>query len=250
MQHRKKRMSCWTPPRVRARKTPPTTSQRNQGRKGRRLESVLLGLLKKVAENEQTEPTLHDKVSSLVDSLLASGLNEPTFLKRKENIKKPKNCKLLRVTKVNSEIWDIAQKTTRSMDARSQKVQHSLVSSVIPIARLMGTTGEVIEKNMQCLLRVNFGKAYPTRYFWEASAKHDLNMCRRDLFKAGLDDTCKAICGSKQPVGLELFGDDLTDQLKTVKESNKAAKQLTFCNKRKSGEEYSRSSYSARSFFF
>ena len=146
MQHRKKRMSCWTPPRVRARKTPPTTSQRNQGRKGRRLESVLLGLLKKVTENEQTEPTLHDKVSSLVDSLLASGLNEPTLLKRKENIKKPKNCKLLRVTKVNSEIWDIAQKTTRSMDARSQKVQHSLVSSIIPIARLMGTTGEVIEK--------------------------------------------------------------------------------------------------------
>ena len=74
-------------------------------------------------------------------------------------------------------------------------------------------------------------------------------MCRRDLFKVGLDDTCKAICGSKQPVGLELFGDDLTDQLKTVKESNKAAKQLTG-HKRKSGEEYSRSSYSARSFFF
>lgn len=99
-----------------------------------------------MTENEQTEPTLHEKVSSLVDSLLASGLNEPTFLKRKENIKKPKNCKLLRVTKVNSEIWDIAQKTTRSMDARSLKVQHSLVSSIIPIARLMGTTGEVIEK--------------------------------------------------------------------------------------------------------
>ena len=75
-------------------------------------------------------------------------------------------------------------------------------------------------------------------------------MCRRDLFKVGLDDTCKPICGSKQPVGLELFGDDLTDQLKTVKENNKAAKQLTAGHKRKSGEEYSRSSYSARSFFF
>ena len=106
-----------------------------------------LGLVKKkVTENEQTEPTLHDKVSSLVDSLLASGLNEPTFLKRKENIKKPKNCKLLRVTKVNSEIWDIAQKTTRSMDARLQKVQESVVKGIIPIARLMGTTGEVREK--------------------------------------------------------------------------------------------------------
>lgn len=99
-----------------------------------------------MTENEQTEPTLHEKVSSPVDSLLASVLNEPALLKRKENINRPENCRLLRVTKANSEIWDIAQKTTRSMDARSQKVQQSLVNSIIPIARLIGTTGEVIEK--------------------------------------------------------------------------------------------------------
>ena len=60
-----------------------------------------------------------------------------------------------------------------------------------------------------------------------ASATHDLNMCRRDLFKVDLDDTYKAIRSSKQPVGLELFGDNLTERLKKVKESNKAAKQLT-----------------------
>ena len=50
------------------------------------------------------------------------------------------------MTKVNSEIWDIAQKTIRSMDAQLQKVQESLVKGIIPIARLMGTTGEVLEK--------------------------------------------------------------------------------------------------------
>ena len=99
-----------------------------------------------MTEDEQTEPPLHEKVSSLVDSLLASGLNEPALLKRKENFKRPENCKVLRVTKVNSEIWDIAQKTTRSMDARLQKVQESVVKGIIPIARLMGTTGEVREK--------------------------------------------------------------------------------------------------------
>ena len=139
MQLREKRMSCWTPPRVRARKTPPTTSQRNHSPKRERATTWKrpLGLVEKVTENEQTEPTLHEKVSSLVNSLLTSVLNEPALLKRKENIKRPENCKLLRVTKANSEIWDTAQKTTRSMDARSQKVQQSLVNSIIPIARLM-----------------------------------------------------------------------------------------------------------------
>ena len=87
---------------------------------------------------------------------------------------------------------------------------------------------------------MNFGKI--------ASATHDLNMCRRDLFKVDLDDIYKAICSSKQPVGVELFGDDLTERLKTVKESNKAAKQLTG-HKRKRNAEYSRPSYSARGSF-
>lgn len=32
------------------------------------------------------------------------------------------------------------------MDARLQKVQESLVQGIIPIARLMGITGEVLEK--------------------------------------------------------------------------------------------------------
>ena len=45
-----------------------------------------------------------------------------------------------------------------------------------------------------------------------------------------------------------MFGDDLTERLKTVKESNKAAEQLTG-HKGKRSEEYSRSSYSARGSF-
>jgi len=59
-----------------------------------------------------TEPPPCEKASSLVDGLLASGLNEPALLEWKENIKRPENCRLLHVTKVTSEIWDITQKTT------------------------------------------------------------------------------------------------------------------------------------------
>ena len=48
-------------------------------------------LVKEVTKDEQTEPPLHEKVSSLVDSLLASGLNEPALLKWRENIRRPEN---------------------------------------------------------------------------------------------------------------------------------------------------------------
>ena len=137
-------------------------------------------LVKKVTEDEQTD----------VDSLLASGLNEPALLKRKENIRRPENCKLLRVTKVNSEIWDIAQKKTRSMDSRLQKVQESLVKDIIPIARLMGTAGEVLEKEGTMPSPDELWKGLSDSVLLIASATHDLNMCRRDLFK--VDTACRA----------------------------------------------------------
>ena len=64
-----------------------------------------------------------------------------------------------------------------------------------------------------------------------AAANHSFNICRRDMFKTDLDDNYKALCNNKHPIGSELFGDDFTEGLKTVTESNKAAKQLTRSNK-------------------
>ena len=52
-------------------------------------------------------------------------------------------------------------------------------------------------------------------------------MCRRDLFKAGLVKDYTTIRNNKHPVEGELFGQDLTERLKTVKKSNLASKQLT-----------------------
>ena len=60
-----------------------------------------------------------------------------------------------------------------------------------------------------------------------ASANHDLNMCRRDLFKAYVDIEHKTTCSSKEPVGSELFGNDFTECLKSVKESKKHSQPLT-----------------------
>ena len=50
------------------------------------------------------------------------------------------------------------------------------------------------------------------------------------MFKTDLDDNYKALCNNKHPIGSALFGDDFTERLKTVTESNKAAKQLTRSN--------------------
>lgn len=60
-----------------------------------------------------------------------------------------------------------------------------------------------------------------------AAANHSLNICRCDMFKTELDGNYKALCNNKHPIGSELFWENFTERLKTVTESNKAAKQLT-----------------------
>jgi hypothetical protein len=102
-------------------------------------------LLLVVTENEQTGAALPDKIESVLNSILAHGLNEQTAISRKEKIRRPDNCKLLQVTKVNQEIWDISQKSTRAMDARLQKMQEMLIKGLTPVATLAGAVGEAVE---------------------------------------------------------------------------------------------------------
>ncbi|XP_048576286.1 uncharacterized protein LOC5502888 [Nematostella vectensis] len=192
--------------------------------------------MQKVNENEQTDTALTEKMSFVLDSVLATGLNEQSLAKRKESIRRPENCKLL---KVNSEIWEIAQKTTKSMDARLQKLQEALIKGLIPMARAAGLVGEALSKKADMPLTLEeLWKGLSYSVLFVAPANHDLNMCRCDLFKVDLDDKYKEICSNKEPVASELFGDDLGECLKTVKESKKAAQQLT--GKRKRDEEYPR----------
>ena len=188
-------------------------------------------LVTEVTEDEVTGPAISEKIASVLNNIFASGLNEQATKRRKENIHRPSNSKLLTQTRVNPEIWDIAKKQTRSMDSRLQTLQDTLIKGLIPLADLIGKVGESLDS----------GTAMPTKEaLWEelsnslllvAAANHSLNICRRDMFKTDLDDNYKALCNNKHPIGSELFGDDFTERLKTVTESNKAAKQLTRSNK-------------------
>ena len=157
-------------------------------------------LVHKVTESEPDQ-ALPEKISTILNNILASGLNEQALAKRKESVKRPENCNLLRVTKVNREIWDIAGKTTCSMDARLQKLQEALIKGLIPISRFAGIVGESLGKDPKV-------PVLPPEELWEglstsvlliASANHDLNMCRRDLFKLKITRQSAAAKNLLQP---------------------------------------------------
>ena len=77
-------------------------------------------LVTEVTDDEVTGPAISEKIASVLNNILARGLNEQATKRRKENIHRPSNSKLLTQTRVNPEIWDIVKKKTRSMDSRLQ----------------------------------------------------------------------------------------------------------------------------------
>ena len=167
----------------------------------------------------------------MLNNILACGLNKQATKRRKENIHRPSNSKLLTQTRVNPEIWDIAKKQTRSMDSRLQALQDTLIKGLIALADLTGKVGESLDSDTVMPTKEALWEGLSNSLLLVAAANHSLIICRRDMFKTDLDDNYKALCNNKHPIGNELFGDDFTERLKTVTESNKAAKQLTRSNK-------------------
>ena len=186
-----------------------------------------------INSDEKTGPAILGKIAKALDSILANGLNEQVLSKRKEGINRPENCTMLTTVRVNPEIWDIAKKQTRSMGARLQALQDSLIKGLIPLATMAGKVGAAIDTNVALPPKEELWEALSNASVLVAAANHHLNICRRDTFKFELNESYKALCNNKHPVGQQLFGDAFGECLKTLTESNKAARQLTSSSRMK-----------------
>ena len=74
-------------------------------------------------EDEVMGPSIPEKGASVLNNILASGLNEQATRKRKENIHRPSNSELLAQTRVNSEIWDDYQEADMKHGVQATSLQ-------------------------------------------------------------------------------------------------------------------------------
>ena len=71
---------------------------KNNDPDGKTGEGLIDDLMFEVKENEQIDKPLTTKISTLLDGMSATSLNEQSLKARLEKIRRPENCKLLRVT--------------------------------------------------------------------------------------------------------------------------------------------------------
>ena len=100
-------------------------------------EDEVLGELSKLYESEGTvSDPINAKLASLVDKMVKTSLSEEKIKEKHEKYNRPENCENLINTRVNPEIWSKVRSNTRSRDLKIQKLETSLLKSMIPIVKM------------------------------------------------------------------------------------------------------------------
>jgi len=136
----------------------------------------------------------------------------------------PENCEGLTKVQVNQLIWDNLSSTIRSQDLKFQKVQTSVVKGMTTLARV---TDAILKR----VNEINGGKVLAQEAIDSLSllahANTELNNRRKELIKPDLHTDYKHLCSASTTVTAELFGDDLSKQVKDISEVNRVGRKVT-----------------------
>ena len=160
---------------------------------------------------ESSGPELDSFVSDSLKYLMNNQLLEKNLNDMMDKYNTPSNCSFLRVPKVNSPIWDSIQSRTRSLDLKMQRVQKCLVKGTTAIAQDMVEPSNSQQDALTCF----------------ASANFELNMLRRELIKPDLNPKFAPLCKPSVPVTENLFGNDLSKNIKDLSEVQRATGRMT-----------------------
>ena len=124
----------------------------------------------------------------------------------------PENIPELCVPLVNDTIWNSLSPRVRSTDCKIQRAQKYLIK---------GLTAYVADKS-----KTQTNEADEDAWACLTAANNELNMIRRDLIKPELNQRFTHLCRTTAKVTDQLFGDDLSKQIKDLAESQKATWQV------------------------
>ncbi|XP_038067019.1 uncharacterized protein LOC119737026 [Patiria miniata] len=182
--------------------------------------------------DEQTSDAVHAQLASIANSIMRDKLSDDKVKDMYKTYNRPKNCEKVIPTKVNKLIWDNMSSSTRSQDVKFQKIQTSVIKSVVPVLQLSEQLLQASKKkeldklDIKPLLR-NATDAIALM----ANANYQLNMRRREFIKQDINPNFKHLCDTTVQFTEQLFGDDLPKQVKDMSEVNKVGLKLAISSR-------------------
>ncbi|XP_072174616.1 uncharacterized protein [Diadema setosum] len=162
----------------------------------------------KFAVPSEIGQAIDEELANSVTYLMTNNLEEKTLEDTAHKYPCPANCQLIDSPRVNQTIWDNLSTTTRTRDARIQKVQRSLTRGVNAFLHTLDP--EITEAQQDALALL-------------CNANYELNALRKELIRPDLNSKFTHLCKTTHPVTKYLFGDDLGKKVRELQDQHKAA---------------------------
>lgn len=182
------------------------------------------GLFTTIAAGLSLEETVGNPVSEdlaiLTKKLLSASLDDKKRSELCEKYPIPENVGSLNAPKVNSEIWRVMEPKTRTKDIKLQKLQQHTLRATVPVLQVIDNLVSCRDQKDQIDVDLLVTKLVDVLVF-SSACNADLNSNRRDIIRTNLNFEYQSICSNNNPVTTLLFGDNITEYLKSITESNR-----------------------------
>ena len=192
--------------------------------------------------DEHTGKDVSDKLAKLVKKRWSEKLTSNKLSEKLKKYPRPGNLQNLTVPKVNPEIWANMNHTGKRVDLRAANTQNivSKVGSILAKCTDTLLTARNKKQSKEMNLDELIG-SHTDALALLGHAQHELSIKRRDAIRPSLDKDYTGLCSQNVPITSLLFGDDLQQQLNTIKASNKITQASA------SGAKSQRSTYKSTS---
>ena len=182
-------------------------------------------LFDELSENISTKDTVGKEVrsslASLCDRLLQLKITDSTLKEKQELHLRPKNISSLQVPQVNKPVWDTLSQSTRIKESKFQQVQKDMLSSAVPIIKVMDTIADA-KDDLSALDAKELVNSLKDSLIFLGSSNMNLIKIRKEGMKLDLPKRMHGLCSDLTEISCEfLFGDNLNAAIKEVSEINK-----------------------------
>lgn len=180
------------------------------------------GIASDLNADEHTGKDVSDKLSKLVNKRWSEKLTSDKLSEKLKQYPRPGNLQKLTVPKVNPEIWANMNHTGKRVDLRAANTQNivSKVGSILAKCTDTLLTARNKKQSKEMNLDELIG-SHTDALALLGHAQHELSMKRRDAIRPSLNKDYTGLFSQNVPITSLLFGDDLQQQLNTIKASNK-----------------------------
>jgi len=175
--------------------------------------------LQEILDNDK-ESEINNNLANIVNKRFTGKLTESKLKEKLELYARPGNCDKLKAPEVNHEIWGKLKTPQKTRDLRMSNVQKTIIKATVGVV-------EVANELIQAKSNNNLLRKLTDSIALMGHATYELSLRRRDLMRPSINKELRALCNQQIPVTDQLFGNDVQNSLKTIKECNKIANSCT-----------------------